>query len=274
MRRFRRLAAILFFMLSIPMVMQAQDRFQLLSEIPCTATYLTVDHLGNLYTLEGSRLTCLDSNLRVKRTFSNLVDGVYSSVDVADPLKIVLFSREFDRIRFLDQNLAPKASEMDLMDLGHPNVSLVCTSFESGFWILDASSMELSRYNSGAVEVQNSGNISALIGLEVNPLFMSEFSNTLYLVDSSQGIFVFDRYGAYLKHWPFKGVCYMQAWNEDLILFTQNELILFNPDQRTTTSWDYPVASFRHFKDVVSACIFGHYLFVLTGDQLQVYAFH
>lgn len=245
-------------------VVSGQPAFTLIQSLETRAGLVTADHLGQIYLLEGSRLSCLDSNLVFKAAFSDNKDGVYAGSDVSDPLKILLFSREFGRIRFIDQNLAPRGSAVDLAALQYPNASLCCSSYESGFWIYDPASLQVVRFNSRAQEVLYSGNLAALAGTDVQACFMTEISNMLYLADSLRGIFVFDRYGAFLKQLPVPGIIQICSSGE-MIIFIGRELI-FVYDAAKAELNELPLPC-----KAVSACITNRKLYLLSGTHLHVY---
>jgi hypothetical protein len=259
---------LLLFALSLPAgILRAQVPFTPLRTIDSKASQVTIDKLGNIYTLEGSRLTCLDSTGKLKATFSNFSDGVYTSVDVNDPLKILLYSREFSRIRFLDQNLAQKSGEVDLSAQGYPNVLLACTSYESGFWIYDATGMQVVRFNSRGEQEQTSGNIAALAGFAPVPVFMTECDNMLYIADTAKGILIFDRYGAYLKTLPIYRVQNIHFFAGSIYVSNPDGIVQYNTGDPTTVGYAFPE------KPAVDACLENGRLYLLNGTQLKIYKF-
>jgi len=236
-----------------------------LNEIPISAQYLAVDALENFYVIEGNRLSRYDSFGKLQLTHSNNTDGAFTSVDVSDPLKIILFSREFGHVRFLDNTLSTKGDVITLSDLGFINASLVCTSYESGFWLYDPVSIQLVRFDKNLSAVQFSGNIAQLAGIEINPSFLIENDNMVYLCDTLHGLLVFDRYGAYLKTLPYKGVHSLQIMDETLFLNTGNEIIAYNTKLRQEQKLKLPV------KGPVSACLSIGRLYIMAPEKVYIY---
>lgn len=242
----------------------AQQTFKLLSKMECQATMVRADNLGRIYTLQGSTLGCYDSIMTLVSTYSDLRNGTFTSVDVSDPLKIVLFSGDFSTLTFLDQRLAEQGSPIELQSLGVSNVTLACNSYESGFWVYDAALIQLIRFDNQSLQAQNSDNISALCGAEVHPNFLAEINNMVYLCDTAVGILLFDRYGGYLKTLPFKGVQNLQAAGDHLIFCTDKELMAYHTIDHTIAAMPLPAKA-------VSAYSWHDKLFLLTGNNLEVY---
>lgn len=230
----------------------------------CQATLLTSDNLGNIYTIEGSTLSCRDSLGKVQSTYSNLNSGLFTSVDASDPLKLLLFSREFSSLRFLDQKLTLQGSELDLQKITDGNITLACTSYESGFWLFDASGVQLLRFGSNAELQQSSGNINMAIGEELHPQYIMESANTVYLSDTAKGLFLFDRYGSYLEHMPFMQVLSLQTLGDLIYLMTPETLMIYNRTDHTLKELHLP-------EPCISGCIRYKTLYLLTGRELKIY---
>jgi hypothetical protein len=60
----------------------------------------------------------------------------------------------------------------------------------------------------------------------------------------------------------------MQCLGETLVLFSGTGFLLYDPVKHSLSELSYPV------RKVISSCILGPYLYLLTGTHLQVYAFH
>lgn len=257
--------SLIFFLLLTGFKASAQQTLKLLRTVDCSGSYITVDNLGNIFVIEGSRLLCFDTTGNTQFTYSNISDGPFSSVDVCDPMKLLLFSREFARIRFLDHTLSQKGSDIKLDELGFSNATLACISYQSGFWLYDPSSIQLIRFSSNLQAEQLSGNITMLSGFEINPNFLVENGNLVYLTDTYQGIFIFDRYGAFLKILPYKNICSLQFAGDALIMFTAKEIIVYNTVTLKEGIMTLPDIS------AISACISQGKLYLLTGKEMKIY---
>jgi hypothetical protein len=263
--RLQQLCTILLFLLCFRAAGQHEGSLQLRDSLAVTGQYLTVDALGNLYVISGNVFSRYDAGGKLLYTHSNLADGNFTSADVADPLKIVLFSKEFGRIRYLDNTLTTRGDVISLAELGFVNTSLVCTSFENGLWIYDPVSIQLVRFNTNLQAFDFSGNIAQLAGRAIHPNFLTEHNNLVYLCDSAAGILIFDRYGAYLKTLPFKGGKTMQVSGETLCIFSGTEMLLYNTRSHQEKILPIPV------KNGISAVLFRSDLYLLTREKILVF---
>lgn len=253
----------LFLPLSLSCSAQAIQRYSELASMDCTGSMVRTDQFGRIYILDGSNLSCRDSALKVLFTYSDLSKGPFSSVDVMDPLKILLFSSDFSTLTFLDQKLAVKGSPLNLQFMDVPNASLCCTSYESGFWVYDASSALLLRFNHQSQQVL-SNNLTALTGETAHPAFMTEIGNSLFLSDTALGVFEFDRYGGYIKLIPVKKVINILKASDRLLFCTPDALIAYSPLDHTLTDLSLP----EHAIDV---CTYRDRLILLNGQKLKIY---
>jgi hypothetical protein len=72
------------------------------------------------------------------------------------------------------------------------------------------------------------GNFAQTLGINLNPDYMIEYDNYLYLNDSAQGILVFDSYGTYYKTIPLTGLRTFQVRGNDLFYIAQNRIHTFH----------------------------------------------
>src|SRR5438552_190098 len=68
--------------------------------------YFTADNLGNFYTVREDELIKYLPNGKMFARYSNLKLGSISAIDVTNPLKILLYYRDFQQIIFLDNQLS------------------------------------------------------------------------------------------------------------------------------------------------------------------------
>jgi hypothetical protein len=81
-----------------------------------------------------------------------------------------------------------------------------------------------------------------LVGVEINPNFIMEANNFVYLNNPSDGILVFDQYGTYFKTIPLKGLEQFQL-NGDQIFYENNgKLKSYNIKMFVENSLDLPVS--------------------------------
>ena len=194
-----KMACFLFVLLSKFLAAQEPSDYKLIAEIDKKATAITMDKLGNIYTCDGTLIEKYDERGNLLFSYAALSMGRISFIDTYNPLKILVFSRDFMRLLFLDHKLAAQQGAYILSDLNILPTS-VCMSYDNGFWVYDEAVKQLFRYDAQHNLTNKSQDITHFTEKELNPLFIKETeSGFLLLNDKENGILVFDRFGTYLK---------------------------------------------------------------------------
>lgn len=183
--------------------------------------YFTTDNLGNTYLIKEDEMLKYLANGKFFNRYSNLKLGNISSVDATNPLKILLFYKDFQQIVFLDNQLTSNSVNISLEALGHEQTELVCASMNNSFWIYDKQNNELTRFNENSKKTASTGNLKQVLKTELNPNFMKEHNNYLYLNCPETGIYVFDIFGAFSKIISIKGLKTFQV-NEDILYYKKD----------------------------------------------------
>jgi hypothetical protein len=161
--------------------------------------FFSTDNLGNIYTVNDDELIKYLPNGKLFARYSNLKFGTISSIDVTNPLKILLYYRSYQQIVFLDNQLSTNSDAVALESLGLEQTDLVCAGSNNSFWIYNKQNNELLRFNELSKKIASTGNLKQILASDLNPDFMIEHNNFLYLNSPEAGIYVFDMFGAYSK---------------------------------------------------------------------------
>jgi hypothetical protein len=187
-----------------------------------TGNSVEVDNLGDVYVLANQDVIKYKSTGQLFRSYSNKSLGNISRIDVSNPLKILVFYRDLSRLVFVDNTLSEQKENVYLERFDREFASLACTSNdENGIWLYDPVAFSLTRYNQKMNIKAEVLNINQLTGKTINPIWMTERGNRLYLVDSQNGIMVFDIFGTYLKTLPIRGLT--KLWIDGDLLVALNE---------------------------------------------------
>lgn len=182
----------------------------------------TTDQTGSYYEIYANQIIKIGKNGQRQFTYSNNILGEISSVDVSNPMKIVVFFRDFSKIVVLDNTLTEQGGVLDLNEVSLEETSLVCTSYNNGIWYYNPLKFQLTRLEHATKNVNSSANISNILNKNIQPNFLVEFNNKLYLNDPINGVLVFDIYGTYLKTIPIFGLTTFQV-KEKYLLYVNQE---------------------------------------------------
>lgn len=243
-----------------------ENAFKLEKTIVAEGDFITSDKLGNIYLVNANSLTKYNSKGEILKTYSNLNFGNISFIDASNPLKILVFFKDFGQIVFLDNTLSVSGSNIDLTNLKLEQSSLSCTSFNNGVWVYDQTNIQLIRIDETLNISNESGNISQLTGYELNPNYLIEQNNFVYLNEPENGILVFDRYGTYMKTIAIKNLNSIQIIANS-VFFVQDSLIKsYNMESFEIKTTNIPVKEFKNIR------IENKKLYVLTEKALKIYS--
>lgn len=205
-----------------------------------TSDAIVTDNLANVYVIDKDKITKYDMKLKFQKEFSNKNFGSITTADVTNALRPLLFYREFGRIVFLDNTLSQNGEPIALEKLGYPLATLAASSYDNGLWIYDQPTFELLRFNT-ALEITNrTGNLSQILGIELQPNFILEKDNRLFVNNPSTGVLVFDVFGTYIKTIPIQNLTTLQVADDEVVYFKPAILRGWNITTSETTDYIWP----------------------------------
>lgn len=241
--------------------------YTLFKEIDQNARFIKVDLIGNSYFSDGSVLYKYDRQFNLQHAFSDFSIGSIYSVDVSNPMKILVFSKDFMRLTFLNNTLANQNKPYLLTDLNILQAACICSSYDNGFWVFDEVNNALIRFDANARKVSESKTINQIVGCKLQPLQMQEMGSKYLLVcDTLNGLFVFDLYGTYIKTIPLKDIKNFSLWKDQVVFVKDNSLTMLNMDNLQTLNFALPQS------DVKDAVLYDKYLILLgSKGKISVY---
>jgi len=192
------------------------------TKLPFNGTAITTDQFGFYYDIDDTEIKKYSSNGILDCSYSNNLMGVIANVDVSNPQKILVYFKDFTKILILDITLSPSSEVIDLTTIELDETSLVCRSYNDAVWYYDPVRFELIRKNQELLTTNSSGNIANILNRNIQPNYMAEYNNRLYLNDPASGILVFDIYGTYLKTLPILGLMNFQV-RDKFVIYTNKD---------------------------------------------------
>jgi hypothetical protein len=240
------------------------DDFVLIRSIQVNADFFTVDILGNLYAVQKKTLTLYNDQGNVLHTYDNKSSGDITAIDASNPLKILVYYKDFNQIVFLDKTLSISGSPISLEELGISQSSFACTSYDNAFWVYDNTKSQLLRFDKNLVIQNQSENLSQIVD-KLDPCFMTEQNNSLYLCDPAKGILIFDKYGTYNKTLPVLKCCFLQVFDNKLFYLSDNMLKAIDLQNYNETSIELPE------KEITGVQWNNDHLFLSKKNGISVY---
>ncbi len=175
-------------------------QLQLIKSIQGNYKTFEVDNLGNIYLVtDNNQLKKLNSNFDSIASFNDTKRyGTLASVDVSNPLKVLLFYKDFSTVLVLDRFLNV-INTIDLRKQGILQISTIASSYDSKIWCYDEVENKLKKIDDNGDILFESTDFRMLFD---NPSTVQKIIDTdgkVYCYNKQTGLLVFDYYGG-LKH--------------------------------------------------------------------------
>lgn len=257
---------LLLFSFSFHLFSQDTTRFSQVNAIPADTDFFTTDNQGNIYTVKANILTKYDKTGKLLYKYSNKNFGNITFVDASNMLKILVFYRNYLQAVFLDNTLSMNGDPISFDKLNFIQAQLICSSHNSGMWVYDQQNLELVRIDQNLERTQQTGNLAALLGVDMHPDGLLEYDNKVYLNNPGTGILVFDIYGTYYKTIPVKNAKQFQPFGNLVYYSTDGVIKAYDLRTADELTFSTPIREFKNFRLEMGI------LALQTNDSIRVYA--
>lgn len=184
---------------------------------------MAVDNLGNLYLVSGTnQIKKVSANGDSIGVYNNVRRyGKIYSLDVSNPLKVVVYYKDFATIVVLDRFLNVR-NTIDLRKLNILQASAVATSYDNNFWVYDDLDNKLKKINDNGIVIMESADYRQAFDVVPVPAAIFDRNGMLYLSDFKQGIFLLDYYGAKKNFWPFPSTILVEVVDKNVLIIKNN----------------------------------------------------
>ncbi len=202
--------------------------FLLLVSLPCHSQsikdagydHLAMDIQQNLYTWKGATLWKYSKTGTLIAMHSIPSYGIIHDVDPGNSIKSLVFHKESGIIELLDDHLSPSGAQINLFDYGLTSISSAALIGSSSIILFDETNQYLyiSDFN---LNIENTTKCDFTKGLSPQRILVSQ-EKIILLIDSIQGIYIFDQFGSYVKRFPLKGITAAQIYGNQLYYSKEN----------------------------------------------------
>jgi hypothetical protein len=242
-----------------------QLKFSNIRSIPISGDFFTTDHLGNIYMIRKDEITKYNQNGDSLYSQSFKLQGNIRSADASNALRVFIFYPELNQVAVLDNTLSIQGDIVKLENFDLQFVTLLCQSvYYNQVWVYNTEEFRLVRVNYQFQPVTQSGNLAQIIGKDLNPDFITEGDQRVYLNDPSNGVHVFDLFGAYIQTLPIKNLDRFQASSNFLYYLEDDLFKAYHLQMHEIYSFKLP------FRDVRSFRVEKKDLYLLTGSKLHI----
>ncbi|MFT6148603.1 MAG: hypothetical protein ACJAUH_001289 [Saprospiraceae bacterium] len=188
--------------------------------IPKSSKYVTTDKLNQIYLVTpNDELIKYSAEGQELFHFHDRTLGEITYIDATNPFQILVFFEDFQTIVWLDRTLNP-ISTINLSHFEFFQINTLAVSSDNHLWIYDNTTFQLKKINNQGQVLIESNELNALID-DLNPNFLIEKNNRIYLNNPETGILVFDNFGQFLQIIAITNLSNFQIINNQL--FYQKE---------------------------------------------------
>jgi hypothetical protein len=235
------------------------------STIYVTGDMFTTDNLGYVYIVKKDELRKYNPADNSFESYSTKNSGNISFVDASNSLKLLLYYTDFTQVIFLDNRLGITGSPILFQDINLQQTSLVCSSHSNGIVLYNARDFELIRLDEKLETTFKTGNLAQVLQQAVDPNYLQQAGNFIYLNNPASGLLVFDIYGAYVKNIPVKGLSSFQVSGEQLYYLQNGKLMSYHLKTLITSEIPLPEADVKGFR------VEKNKLYLQTGSAVVTY---
>jgi hypothetical protein len=242
--------------------------FQLTLTLSPDIVDFTVDNLGNIYVLsQDNQLKKLGPKGDSLAVFNDVRRyGKIASVDATNPLKILVYYREFTTVIELDRFL----NIINTIDLRKQNIlqaKAIGLAYDNNVWVYDELDAMLKRVADDGSLVDQTTDFRQLFDSVPDPAIIRDQGGYVYLYDPAKGVYIFDHYGALKTHLDLRGWQDFDVIGKNLLGRDDHNLYRYQPGTLDMQEQPIPVA----YRDAIRIRITPSVIYVLKKSGLEVY---
>jgi hypothetical protein len=246
---------------------QASD-FALSKTIQGDIVDFTVDNLGNIYVLnQDNQLKKLNANGDSLAVFNDVRRyGKIWSIDATNPLKLLVYYREFTMIIELDRFLNI-INTIDLRRLDILQAKAVSLAYDNNVWVYDELESKLKRIGDDGSLIDQTADFRQLFDSTPDPAIIRDQGDLVYLYDPAKGVYAFDHYGGLKTHIALPGWLDFNVIDKSILGRDSQRFFRYQLGTLDMQETPVPVA----YKDASRIRITPNSIYVLKKTGLEIY---
>lgn len=230
----------------------------------------TADNLGNLYVLtRDNQLKKTNQNGDSLSVYNDVKRyGKLYSIDAANPLKLLLYYKDFGTIVVLDRFLNVRTT-INLRQNNIFQVKAVSQSYDNGIWLYDEQEARLKKLNDEGNTIDQFADFRQFADTAPSPVKIVDHDRLLYLYDPGSGLFIFDYFGTLKSKIALLGWQDFQVVGDKVIGRKNTVLQQYRPGSLSLQ--EYPLSG--KLTHVDKMIISTGYLYCMQNGFIHVYSF-
>ena len=245
------------------------DSFKLEKIIAGNFTMMDVDVLNNIYLITtGNQLKKYNPSGDSMAVFNDVKKyGNPTLMDVSNPLKVLLYYKNYSTVVMLDRLLSQRNS-INFRQQNIFSVKAIATSYDNNIWLFDEQDYKLKKIDEEGKLLQESTDWRVLMDAVPSPSVIIDNNNFVYLYDEAKGFYIFDYYGTYKNNLPFLNWKNIAVAGGRITGMQTNRLHSYVIESLNDKMYTLPA----FFRNYVSIKAINGKVYVLKEDALEVYS--
>lgn len=229
--------------------------------------YLAVDETGNAYVItNNNELIRYNEEGDSTNAYRTVQNGDIGFVDALNPLRILVYYPAYAKVVVLDRMMALK-NELDLRKQNLFNTPALAASADGNIWVYDQFNARLKKINDQLEIVAQSNDLRQETQSVPTVSFLTERNWKVYMCDTTNGIYTFDRYGNYVNTLAIYKVKKLQILGSKLIYRVMDTLYAWDMEKVKAEALVLPHKDWN----IIDAALVRNTLYVLYADRLVYY---
>lgn len=206
-------------------------KLALIKELNEEVRDFTTDNLGNIYLLTPTnqikKVNEKGDSIAVYNDVKRY--GKIYSIDATNPLKILVYYKDFSTIIILDRLLNVRAT-LDLRTQNILQARAITSSYDNNIWVFDELDSKLKKVDDNGNVLLESTDFRQVFDSVPTPNSIYDRDGQLYLYDPRKGLLVFDYYGAKKNNFQLLHLTDLQVADKNTITARDSiHIFLYKP---------------------------------------------
>ena len=261
---------ILFSCILYPSFSQDDSPLQLVKSYPVQAVDVAIDNLDNFYIVtETDGLKKYNASGDSVAVYNNVKRfGKLQAIDVTNPLKILLFYKDFSQIVILDRLLSLRGA-IDLRKLNIVQSSAIGLSYDNNIWLFDEYNNRLKKIDEEGTVLQETPDFRNIFNFPFLPQQIIDDNNLVHLYDPQNGLLIFDHFGTYKRKVDIKGWQRIALSGKYIVGVNEKALNVYNTTSLMEQQFHFPAGftPYYHYN------FYNNKLMALSKDSVSVFSY-
>ncbi|MFT3703575.1 MAG: hypothetical protein QM802_14525 [Agriterribacter sp.] len=230
----------------------------------------TADNLGNVYVLTTTGLLKKFNSKGDSLNVFNDVRryGAVYSMDVTNPLKMLLYYKSFSTAVMLDRFLN-RINTIDFRKTDIFQAKAIAPSYDNNVWVFDEQSAKLKKIGDDGKLISETIDLRQVLDVLPSPDKIIDRDGYVYLYDENKGMYIFDYYGVFKNALPITGIKDVQVINKTILGRKENKFVKY-----TLGTLDLQEAVLPPLiEKAQNICIMQHGIYVQDSTGIAMYMY-